>query len=438
MPVTITSQDVIKRPWTGLGIGWDAETKDSDPIKLTDDQWQTLFRRMDYMHPAWIRSMIDISWFCPDGRVGSYNFASPTMQAWYPILDYTKSHHIPIMLGTWGDQPWGFHSQGYATALTDLLQYLIHERGYTNIHFFNGPNEPDSRLPDFETWWNGASYFQSMLAQRGLKDQVSLVGPDTSWTNGWITESDLPSKASSILGAYEWHYYERTCCNIRDGQVENYLRPIVERLAGPEQPDAKTKQVLLGEMGWGYQMGPGDNQFQVKGYQYGVEMADFALQATRAGISGAAAWNLDDAMHNKTWGMWNITDEPDIRPWFYSWALLSRYFPSGATLYRPNSPAPTLRLIAAQVHSPQQTGWSIALVNRGDATANVKLKLPDASGQQLFSSYVYSDKFRPSNLYGLPLPAARTPLQAGNSVDVQVPANSLLVVSNLDQDWTGE
>lgn len=435
MSITITHQDIIARPWVGLGIGWDAETMDIRPLALTKEQWHTLFTRIDYMRPAWIRSMINIAWFCPSGTVGTYAFNSPEMQAWYPILDYAKAHDIPTMIGTWDDVPWGFYSEGYATAITDLLQYLVKERGYTNIHYLSGLNEPDSKLPDFETWRAGARNIVATLTRRGMSSQVSLVGPDTSRTNGWITQNDLPWNNSSFLGAYEWHHYERTCCNIQNGLVESYFRPILERLTGSELHGSKP--VLLGEMGWGYQSGPGDNQYRVKTYQYGVEMADFAMQIARAGFSGGAAWDLDDAMHNKVWGMWNIVDEPEPRPWFYAWALLSRYLPPGATLYSPTSPDPQLRVVAAEVHHPDhanQTGMSVAMVNRGDAPANVELTLPYLTGSNPLSGYVYSEELRPSDLS---LPKTRRLEQSGQNVSVQVPANGLLLITNLDHSSTG-
>lgn len=432
MPVIINEQNVIAHPWLGLGIEWDAETNDIWPIPLTQSQWQTLFSRIDYMRPAWIRSMINTGWFCPDGKVGEYTFDSPVMKAWYPILDYAKAHNIPIMIGTWDAVPWGFYSESYATALTDLLQYLVKDRGYTNIRYLNSLNEPDSKLADFATWSAGARDIQASLARHGLASQVALVGPDASWTNGWITESDLPRDAGAFLGAYEWHHYDRTCCAIQDGQVESYFRPIVERLTGSERTN--TRPVLLGEMGWGYQSGPGDNQYHVKDYQYGIEMADFAVQIARAGISGGSAWDLDDAMHNKVWGMWNIVNDPVPRPWFYSWSMLTRYLPTGATLYKPASPDAQLHLLAAQIPNKKDTtrpGWSVALLNRGALPVNVELTLPESARSSLFQSYVYSKQTNNGN--SLPPPASQIIEQSGPVVSVQVPANDLLLVTNLNQ-----
>ncbi|WP_126552442.1 hypothetical protein [Dictyobacter kobayashii] len=101
------------------------------------------------------------------------------------------------------------------------------------------------------------------------------------------------------------------------------------------------------------------------------------MQLARAGVSGGSAWDLDDAMHNKVWGMWNILKDTPPRPWFYSWSLLCKYFPSNATIYRPANPS-NMRVLAA--HLPGTDGqdsahWSVLLVNRNDRATNIALSL---------------------------------------------------------------
>ncbi|GHO73342.1 hypothetical protein KSD_11130 [Ktedonobacter sp. SOSP1-85] len=429
-PINIWSTDATRTPWLGFGIEWDAETNDIQPLQLSQTQWDMLYTRLDYMRPAWIRSMIDVQWFCPEGVVGRYSFNSSSMLAWYPILDYARAHNIPLTMGTWDLKPWDYHTNQYATALSDLLHYLIHERGYNNIRYTNGVNEPDTKLPSFQDWEAFNQQLYTALEHHQLTNEVEIIGPDTANTNGWITNSTLPSNKQT--GAYEWHNYVRTCCDIQHGQVESIFRPIVERFKSADP--AQQKLLLLGEMGWGYQSGPGDNQHQVKTYQYGLEMADYAIQLARAGMSGGAAWNLDDAMHNKVWGMWNISTEPLPRPWFYSWSLLSRYLRPGATIYHPEQPM-AVRLLAAEMSSaanPARHYWTLMLLNRQATTQAFALKLPENTQQDIFHQYVYSDKTRLSDASQLPLPVAASRQQKNGELITQVPANSLVMLTSLD------
>ncbi|GCE20845.1 hypothetical protein [Dictyobacter kobayashii] len=217
-PVSIAESDAIKRPWLGFGIEWDIENNDNQPLPLTQKQWQTLFTRVDALHPNWIRSMFDMQWFCPSGQVGNYTFDSPEMRAWYPILDYARSHHITVVIGSWSYGPWASGSNNYAEALGDLAQYLIKKQGYDNIRYVSGLNEPDTKQSSFGDWENLAHAISISLNQRGLYDKLALIGPDTSQTNGWITNSGLPWNAQTMLGAYEWHNYINTCCDIQQGR----------------------------------------------------------------------------------------------------------------------------------------------------------------------------------------------------------------------------
>ena len=87
-------------------------------------------------------------------------------------------------------------------------------------------------------------------------------------------------------------------------------------------------------------------------YFYGLDMPLLCMEVMNGGYSGIAAWMLDDAMHSsgdsgktediKLWGMWNILgeevfDDPsqeEIRPWYYTWSLMCRYFPTGSNILK--------------------------------------------------------------------------------------------------------
>ena len=113
-------------------------------------------------------------------------------------------------------------------------------------------------------------------------------------------------------------------------------------------PQAASKRLFLAESGLLDGKTNGDQQPRVKTFAYGVMMSDYVAQVATAGWMGACAWDLDDAMHTvsghppipndktlKVWGFWNTQgtamghpEDEDIRPWFYTWSLMSRLFPA--------------------------------------------------------------------------------------------------------------
>lgn len=421
----VTPQDATGLPWLGLGVEWDVENGDqSAPLMLTNGQWNTLLTRVDYIRPSLIRSMISISWFCPDGTLGSYTFDSPLMQAWYQLLDHAKAQHITVIIGTWDHGPWEYTSHSYAQAMADLLTYLIVVKGYTNIQYFNGVNEPDYQPHpiSYQDWQTALTNLTAALRQQGLLGKVALLGPDT---NGqWVTNGTVAKQDQELLGGYEWHDYESSCCTIANDTLEARLKQMAQQLS---LADSGKKPLLLGEMGWAYQKRPGDNQRQVVNYAYGLSMADYAVQLARAGVSGASAWDLDDAMHNKEWGMWESANHPQLRPWFYSWSLLSRYLPAGATIYAPKGSLSGLRVLVARIADPLKAGrshWTVVLVNRRSTSEALRVVMPQG-GSGLFLHYTYSDGNRPVDKQGFPRPSGQMDGSLESGILLTAPANSM-------------
>ena len=119
-----------------------------------------------------------------------------------------------------------------------------------------------------------------------------------------------------------------------------------------------------------------------------------AMSVMNSGFSGAAAWMLDDAMHSngdsgatediKLWGMWNtlgseVFNDPsqeEVRPWYYTWSLMCKSFPSGSRILKLEGPMPEgLAAVAAQTPSGS---YSLAFVNFGDRPRTLSVKLPSA------------------------------------------------------------
>ncbi len=174
----------------------------------------------------------------------------------------------------------------------------------------------------------------------------------------------------------------------------------------------------------------------INSYAYGLDMFDYGIQAALGGEASAMAWCVDGFDYNKNCGMWDISGlngGTTLRPWFYSWSLLNRYFPSNATIYRMNAPA-NVRVVAASVPAGTKDHWSFALVNQNTTDQSVTLQVP-GWGSGNFNEYVYSSGGNPADGNGFPVPTTQISTASGGltqGLTVDVPAGSGVVLTTLD------
>jgi hypothetical protein len=221
-----------------------------------------------------------------------------------------------------------------------------------------------------------------------------------------------------------------------DGEIETVLgakRKVIQA----NDPHAAGKRFFLAESGLLDGKCNGDQQPRVRTFAYGVMMADFAAQVAQAGWMGLCAWDLDDAMHTvsghppvptdttlKLWGFWNTQgaamghlEDANMRPWFYTWSLMSRLFPRDARIVGVNiTGAPNLRVLAGE--SPGKPQLNLMLVNPLAEARTVRLVVP-GWGRKPVRLFHYFEPDRPTDEEGFAKPAIRLPdadLSAGLDV----------------------
>jgi hypothetical protein len=130
---------------------------------------------------------------------------------------------------------------------------------------------------------------------------------------------------------------------------------------------------------------------------------------------------LDDAMHSngdsgktedvKIWGLWNILgeevfdrpEEENIRPWFYTWSLMCRYFPCGTDILRCTVASEDQDVYA--VAGIYQRKMTVALGNVGKQDKTLRLSLPQP--MESASLYIYEENLQPKDSDGFPIPAQK-------------------------------
>ncbi len=202
----------------------------------TDEDWQRVYDRLDYMRVPIVRCMLRAYWYCEgydESGKAIYNWQSPRMQKLYRLLDYCESRNIPVIIGEWDDPASDEDRQDseadklqdyeieetdprWSLLISDFLEYLIEERDYTCLKYYNLINEPNgnwSACADFNRWKVGVLNLDNELKRRGLDKKIKIVGPDATWQKDhyWI-ELAVRQLAPQMAG-YEVHEYaaDRRC-----------------------------------------------------------------------------------------------------------------------------------------------------------------------------------------------------------------------------------
>jgi len=465
---TSTVDEPTGRPWLGFGYNQDPLDRDStgsvDVVPWTSDHWNLLSQRMAALKPAVVRMMLNQEYFNPAHVSGTYTWNSAEMQAVYQLFDWYKANNIPILTGPWSlvlmdygnTWPFGsdennaywlaaFQSTEYAQICADLMYQLSVVKGYTNILYFTPQNEPRG-TPNltYDIYNTCINNLTASFAAQGLPTSV-LTGPD-SWAE-FI--SDAAQYSSTNIYTYENHAYA-SGTTVVSGTLEAMFRGMYG--AAIYQYD-NTKPCMLGEAGatdatnvdiWYLQTPlPADAG---PTYFYGLNCFDYGMQVIRGGQSAAMLWSLDGYGYGgfgngKDSGLWSwcttnsVLGGTALRPSFYTWSLLSNYFPKGMKTYRMTQPADNSTRIAAgqQLNSDGSSHWTIGIVNQSGTAENITVKIPGWAGGT-FDQFTYS----PSNAgdgtsLTLPSTTATTSSLQNNGVMVSVPAQSCVLLTTLNR-----
>lgn len=408
------SQEVINPAYLGNGVEWDPYDEAlSWGGDLSDADWDTLYERLDFMRPQYVRCMINspFTYFTGEGFDDHRNDRNIKK-----LLAYCQSRGVMVVYGEYNPPTWEMKgAQEWVEASVRHLNYLVDGNGFTCIKHFVIFNEPDgdwaSTNGDFAFWKEMVGRFQAEMDKYpGLQGKVDIAGPDAviDYANraspydaeGWLkaTVENVPE-----IGIYDMHAYpgQRYVRSGEFGKTLERLRSLVD------------KPIILGEAGYKYFSDPADSALaqeywkRVEGHPftkgsdcnmlvyddfYALDMPLLLMSVMNAGFSGAAAWMLDDAMHSngdsgktediKLWGMWNILgsevfgdpSQEEIRPWYYTWSLMCRHFPAGSRILKLNGSLP--EGVAATAALLPDGSYSVAFVNFGDEDHSIDLALP--------------------------------------------------------------
>jgi hypothetical protein len=481
-------------PLMGLGV----ELDPYDTVAPDRINWSLLIQRLAFMRPGFLRVVEPAStYFGGDDSAGNptYRWTDPHVQELLSILSIAKSLGITVVLGDWGNPLIG----GDPRVPIEFIGQLRSTYGYTNIAYYNVTSEPnDSVSCDFACWTEMMKAIAAEINREGYQSWLSLVGPDNanSWDDtqaaqsldrtvgldrdnplggdAWLT--DTLKSIASLIGAYDSHRYA-TIWGIENGVYGDQVRARREEISNLDSP---AEPYFAGEVGLtARQVSPFtapdsleartsrslsalidpsspsqvstfvDSQPHIADFDYGVWMGDMMIQALGAGLAGASAWDLDDAMHVggqygaddlKRWGFWNSLGGQDgypaselaLRPWYYAWSVLSRAFPAGSeSLVVPETGFPGLRVAAARIPDGSGFALSLAVVNDSDTPRAITLTAPSVAGEVTLARYDYFSAQQSVDANGFAVPDQIVPARLAAGVTVSLPSRGLVVLTSL-------
>lgn len=462
------SDNVTNRDYMGNGAEWDPYDEVlSWGTDLSEYDWEILFDRVGRMGMSYARCMINSPFLYWNKDTRSYD-KTRNIEKISKILQYCKDHGITVIYGEFNPpEPEMKDSQLWVETSVNYLDFLVNEMGFDCIEHFVIFNEPDGSWAttdgDYGLWKKMMRMFDAEMSRYpGLKDKVSLAGPDAviQWTHpgsGLDTADWLEMAAEElddIIGLYDVHAYP--------GQSEVRSGVFAERLRELKELVPEGKRIILGEAGFKYDK-PGDEMLQqenlrradthpfagaadsnmmVYDHFYGLDMALLAMDVMNNGYSGMAVWMMDDAAHSvgdtgrkdnmKIWGFWNILGgkafgmpaEEKIRPWYRAWTMMCRFFPKGCDINSLELPEGVEMRACAAESAGRHT---VAVVNWSTEGRKVKIEVPYTFSEAQL--YIYDKEEGYHDSEGNLIPALTG--ISGNSVTVGIPSESLIVITDM-------
>ncbi|MCI5157346.1 MAG: hypothetical protein D3906_02710 [Candidatus Electrothrix sp. AUS1_2] len=414
-----------------LGFGAEWDTPGYVESRVTDEDFRTITKRIEWMRLPLVRVMMQSRW-CYKGN-GNFNWNSKEMLALYRILSICKEQNITVYLTDWGVERKGLRvpevhdcaDEKYNRVIIIYLQYLLEDKGFFNIKKFIFGNEANHEVGSWKRWRKGFEKFVEEFKHTELAEKIAIIGSDTSDPMWHIKTVQQLNK---FVDMYSIHKYVKKR-DILNGDFFDNLKIYWNHTRQHEFKELPPP-VVITEAGIRDGARPPNGNKKIDTFEYGLLMADYAIQALNAGTNAVFAWMLDDNSHsNFYWGMWkNKKNKLSLRPWFYSWALLTRFIQPNSTIYNVKVLRDNVRILASSTMRDGKIYWNICLVNHGDKfILNLNIK----NGTIVkFDKYLYGSDNTLKNKDGFPLPVEKFLINSDTGGEVLIEGNSFIFLTS--------
>jgi hypothetical protein len=371
-------------------------------------------------------------------------------------LDVMKNTNTEIYLTSFGVSTINQYKNelDYVKKEVDNIEYLVNEKGFTNINYYCMTNELSVeewasmvKKNELNRFKRIHQLFYDELNKRDL--DIKLLATDASPFQYWHTIEWAAENMDEITGVYGGHHY----INSYDLDDPSFYNFFLEKMKwGADLAKSKNKKFIMGEFG------PKQGSFFIDSVYYdgliynntplepyvGIQVAEAIIAQINGGIYASSYWTFCDIPgipSNKQFGYrvnkWGVFkwyfDDHTTKPTYYALGLLTRFFRGPAEVYEVNTSDSLLRVCA--IKNLENGSHSIAVVNRNWNAQYVDLAFGDIPAGSTFRKYVYDPENVPFNYFGdMQQYSKKISLKEQHFAD-SIPAYSLVVyTTNYDEE----
>ncbi len=430
--VTITPAKVVQPHFGGVGFH---AFQHSFPAARTELD-EIIIKRWRELRPSFARVNHEIKW----DRAQLDRMAEH--------LQYMKDAGTEVYVTTWDPKvtTTAEARASYAREVVDDLEYLVRNKGLSNIHYYCMTNEMSlgkwgSLLSDLPTF---QAYHQALYDElKARKLNIGLLASDASPVENWNTLTWAAAHMDGITAVYGAHHY----INDRLLDDERFYPWFLDKTRwAVGQARAKKKNFILGEFGSKCDGRTIDGKHRDVCAWFdtpqeplvATQIAEAAIAAINAGTYAMGYWTFMDFPDEwnphglNKWGLIRCSGaDRSTRDLYYAYGLLTKFFRGPGTVVAVETNDPRLR--AAALRHRDGGTWSIAIVNRNQRDVPLHLTFQGDTPRASLRKYVHDPAHPAQHPFGdLPGPTATIDLRDGRLTDTLAAGTLTVYTSDFD------
>jgi len=355
--VTFLKGKKISEGFFGFGVQNNIFLYTSSNNIVTEEQKNAVEEYITHLNPKIVRIFLDTRWWDPTGtrkyiweweksgilgkiekELGRPPEYSISIKALYRILNFYKKLNTPINLVMWRPNDLEVEQlPGMINSVTDLLKYLIKEKGFSNIRYLTLYNEPDA---EFRSSPKNYVDMYKLMAERLKESQleIQLIGGDTTQNGVQFLNYTISNGIGDIIDGFSFHQYIKYNIPIAD-YLRNINKIIKEIHRVSNKPIGIWEFNIQGEGAGTYTCGniPDLSKHILDEYSSSITLSEYILQCLKTGITGMCYWEVYDMNYPGGYkmecGLIGYNNGWEIRPFFYVYQLFTHLVEPGAIVY---------------------------------------------------------------------------------------------------------